>query len=98
MIDDIFKKDEIVNLLKENNVSMLGLFGSYARGEESEKSDIDIVIKFSKKNGLLSLIRLKRELSEIIGKQIDLITEGSISPYLRKNIMNELKVIYNAER
>ena len=98
MIEDIFKKDEIKDLLKSNNVTMLGLFGSYARGEESEESDIDFVIKFSKNNGLLSLIRLKRELSEILGEKVDLLTDKSISPYIRKNIMNDLKVIYNAER
>lgn len=98
MIEDYFKKDEIKDLLKKNDVTMLGLFGSYARGEESEESDIDFIIKFSKNNGLLSLVKLKRELSEILGKKVDLLTERSISPYIRKNIMNDLKVIYNAER
>jgi len=94
MIEDMFKKDEIKDLLKRNNVTMLGLFGSYARGEESEESDLDFIIKFSKNNGLLALIKLKRELSEILGKKVDLLTERSISPYIRKNIMNDLKVIF----
>ena len=98
MIEDLFKKERIKDLLKRNNVIMLGLFGSYARSEESEESDIDLIIKFSKNNGLLSLIKLKRELSEILGKKVDLLTENSISPYIRKNIMKDLKVIYNTER
>ena len=98
MVEDMFKKDEIKDLLKRNNVTMLGLFGSYARGEESEESDVDFIIEFSKNNGLLSLIKLKRELSEILGKKVDLLTERSISPYIRQNIMNDLKVIYSAER
>jgi uncharacterized protein len=98
MIEEIFKGEEFKSLLERNNVIMLGLFGSYARGEESEKSDIDFVIKFSKNNGLLLLVKLKRELSELFGKKVDLLTERSISPYIRENIMNDLKVMYNADR
>ncbi|HPG41764.1 MAG TPA: nucleotidyltransferase family protein [bacterium] len=96
MIEEIFTRKEVIDLLKKNNVAMLGLFGSYARGEQTETSDIDFVIRFSQSNGLLALIRLKRELSEILGKKVDLVTERSISPYIRKNIMDDLKVIYNA--
>jgi len=84
-------------MLKKNNVAMLGLFGSYAWGEQTESSDIDFVIRFSKSNGLLALIRLQRELSEILGKNVDLVTERSISPYIRKNIIDDLKVIYNTD-
>ena len=96
MIEEIFTRKDVIELLKKNNVAMVGLFGSYARGEQKETSDIDFVIRFSKSNGLLAFIRLKRELSEILGKNVDLVTERSISPYIRKNIMDDLKVIYNA--
>ena len=94
MIENIIQNDRMKDILKRNNVSMLGLFGSYSRGEESGNSDIDLLIKFSKKISLLAHIKLQRELSELLGKNVDLLTENSISPYLRENIMNDLRVVY----
>ena len=95
MIEELLQSSEVLDLLKKNNVSMLGLFGSHVRNEDSDKSDIDLLVKFSERTGLLSHVKLKRELSEILGKEVDLLTEKAISPYLRDNILNDLKVIYN---
>jgi len=97
MVERLIKNREVVELLKKNNVAMLGLFGSYARREETENSDLDFLIKFSKKTSLLGHIRLQRQLSEILDREVDLVTENSINPYLREKIMAELRVIYNAE-
>ena len=94
MLQEKLQSKEVIDLLKKNNVSMLGLFGSVARNEAGEHSDIDIVIKFSKQTGLFTHVRLKRELSEILGKDVDLLTEKSISPYFREDVLNDLKVIY----
>lgn len=98
MIENIIQSDRIKDTLQRNNVSWLGLLGSYSRGEEDNHSDIDLMVNFSKKISLLAHIKLQRELSELIGKKIDLITENSISPYMREKIMNDLKVIYDAKR
>ncbi|MBC8184112.1 nucleotidyltransferase family protein [candidate division KSB1 bacterium] len=97
MVEQLIKNKKVEDLLIRNNVAMLGLFGSYSRGEETENSDLDFLIKFSKRTSLLAHIRLQRQLSEILGREVDLITNNSISPYLREKIMNEVKVIYNAE-
>ena len=93
--EELLQSNEVLDLLKKNNVSMLGLFGSHVRNENNNKSDIDLLVKFSERTGLLSHVKLKRELSEILGMEVDLLTEKAISPYLRDNIMNDLKVIYN---
>jgi len=66
------------------------------RGEATESSDIDLFVKLSKPKSLLSLVRLERNLSEALGKKVDLLTEGAISPYLKDRILNELTVIYEA--
>ena len=73
---------------------MVGVFGSVARGEETESSDIDLLVKFSKRKSLLAIVKLERELSTALGKKVDLLTEAALSPYLREGILNELKVIY----
>ena len=73
---------------------MVGIFGSVARGEETESSDIDLLVKFSKRKSLLEIVKLEREISTALGRKVDLLTEAALSPYLREGILNELKVIY----
>ena len=79
----------IVPILKKNGVVKAGIFGSVARGEATGKSDIDIVIKQKGKKSLLDLVALERELKEKLGKNVDLLTYGGISPYLKNKILKE---------
>lgn len=88
---ELFEK--ISSFLKEEGAKKIAVFGSYARGEETPESDIDILVEFSETKSLLTLVRIKRELSEFLGVKVDLLTEGSISPYLIDGIKKEAKVI-----
>jgi predicted nucleotidyltransferase len=87
--------EDIVNYLKEKGAKKVAVFGSYARGEEKTESDIDIVVEFSEKKSLLELVKIERELSEILGIKVDLLTEKFISPYIIDDIKKEMKVIYS---
>lgn len=89
-------KERLKNICEKNDVILLALFGSFVRGEQKKKSDIDILVKFdaSKEKSLLDLIRLENELKEIFGRKVDLLTQESISPYLRNEILNSMKIIY----
>lgn len=91
---EILKK-KIVKVLKKNKVVRAGIFGSYARGEERENSDIDILIEIkAKKFSLLDLVGLQMELEKISKKKIDLLTYKEISPYMREDILKEeIKII-----
>jgi len=89
-------RNKIIEICRKNDIYMVGLFGSMARKEATETSDIDLLVKLSKPKSLLSLVKIERSLSEALGKKVDLLTEASISPYLRKRIIKELKVIYEA--
>lgn len=83
-------KKVIIPILKRNEVVQAGIFGSYARGEERKRSDLDLLIKFkSKKKNLLDLIRLERTLQETIGKKVDLLTYNSLHPLLKDRILQE---------
>lgn len=90
--EEIYKK--IASVLKEQGAKKIAVFGSYAKGEEKPESDIDIIVEFSEKKSLLELVRIERELSEILCKKVDLLTEKSISPYLIDEIKEEMEVIY----
>ena len=52
------------------------------------------MIKFSRRKSLLDIVKMERELSTVLGKKVDLLTEDAISPYLRDKVLSELKVIY----
>jgi len=90
--EEIFEK--VVQVLKNQGARKIAIFGSYARGEEKPESDIDIIVEFSERKSLLELVRIERELSEVLGIKIDLLTEKSISPYLIDTIRKEMEVIY----
>ena len=85
----------IIKYLRPFGAERIGIFGSYARMEDSLASDIDILVKFKETITLLQLAKIHRELSQILGKKVDLVTESSIkNERLRKYIYSDLKIIY----
>jgi len=89
---EIFEK--IGHILKGQGARKVAVFGSYVTGEQKPESDIDIIVEFSERKSLLELVRIERELSEVLGIKVDLLTEKSISPYLIDTIKKEMEVIY----
>lgn len=91
-----FDTQKLIAICRQNDVSKIGVFGSMARGEADEASDIDLLVEFSRRKSLLALVSLERMISAALGRKVDLLTEAAISPYLRDRIKNELQVIYEA--
>jgi len=90
MMISIQQQNIIKSVTKRYNPTLLGIFGSYARGEESEKSDLDILIDFDAKINLLELIGIEQELSELLGIKVDLITLRSVNASLKPYIESDL--------
>ena len=65
-------------------VILVSVFGSVARGEPDEQSDIGLVVSFSKRISLVQMVALERQFSDILGRKVDLLTEAAISPYLQE--------------
>ena len=88
-------KKPIVDVLKKHKIRKAGIFGSFARGEEKENSDIDILIDIGgRKFSLLDLISLEMELEKRLGKKIDLLTYAGINPHLKEYILkDEVRII-----
>ena len=82
-------KEKTIPILKEAGVIRSDLFGSYARGEQNDNSDIDILVELPKGNSLLDLVRLERKLTQTLGKTVELVTYKSISPLLEKYIKKD---------
>ena len=85
---------KVIGICRKYRVRKVALFGSFARGDAGPDSDIDLLITFYDRVGFLTLAKLERELSEVLHRIVDLLTEQSISPYLRDQILSEQKVIY----
>jgi uncharacterized protein len=84
-------KETILEHLKDYDPISVGIFGSYARGENKSKSDIDILVKFKKAPSLLTVIRLENELSEVLGIKVDLVTSGAIkNKRIKKSIQRDI--------
>jgi len=88
-------KEIIINTLQEYNPVMIGIFGSYARNENSNSSDIDILVKFNSTLSLLQLVHVENLISQKLGIKVDLVTEGAIKNVIvKENIEKDLQIIY----
>lgn len=85
----------IISMLQEYNPVKIGIFGSYARNENRQSSDIDILVKFKSALSLLQLVHVERMISQKLGIKVDLVTEGAIkNKIVKENIKKDLQIIY----
>lgn len=90
-IKEKLKKSE--QFLKERfSVKKIGIFGSYSRGEQTKKSDIDILVEFIEEPSLFEFMDLEDYLKKLLRTKIDLVMKDSLKPYIGKHILEE--VIY----
>lgn len=87
--------EKVIEVCRAHGTRRIALFGSFVRGEAGPDSDVDLIVDFDRPTGFLALVRLERELSEVLGRKVDLLTEKGISPHLRDRILNEQQVIYD---
>jgi uncharacterized protein len=84
-------KNIILNHLKGFDPIKVGIFGSYARGDNKKGSDLDILVEFKEAPSLLTLIKLENDLSEILGVKVDLVTTGALkNKRIKKSIQKDL--------
>jgi uncharacterized protein len=79
-------------LKKTYKVEDLGIFGSVARGDNTDISDIDVLVRFVQPIGMFTFIELENYLSRIFGKKVDLVTPRALKPEIKDDILQE--VIY----
>lgn len=84
------QKNIIKKTTQKFQPTLIGIFGSYARGEQIESSDLDILIDFDGTINLLELIGLEQELTDLLGVKVDLVTLKSVHPSLKPYIDSDL--------
>ena len=90
------RRDDILQALRDSRslldafgVARLSLFGSFARDQGRDDSDVDLLVEFNRPIGLFEFVRLQRELGERIGRRVELVTPAALKPQLREMILRE---------
>ena len=87
-------RQNILPFIDEYGIKRVGVFGSLARGEATESSDIDLVFDFQKEFGLIALSGLKIALEEKLDKKVDIVEFSSLDPSISESIKDEVVMIY----
>lgn len=80
-------------LAKKYYVSKIGIFGSYAKNQQTKKSDIDILVDFFSPISLFEFIDLEEDLSSLLKVKVDLVSRKALKPYIGKRILNEVQMV-----
>jgi uncharacterized protein len=82
-------REDIARIASEHGARNVRVFGSAGRGEAGEGSDLDLLVEMSEGRNLLDLVALSNELEDALGIEVDVLSEGGLSPYLRERILDE---------
>lgn len=91
-IQDI--KQKTMPIFEEYGITYAALFGSFARGEETKHSDVDLLVHLGKPMGMFAYMEFLDGLEKSLGKKVDVVTEGSLNKHVRPYITSDIKILY----
>ena len=83
------KREEVLRIAAEHGARNVRVFGSAARGEATETSDLDFLVEMEPERSLLDLTALRNDLMDLLGREVDVVTEDSLYWLLRRKILRE---------
>ncbi|MHB0876447.1 MAG: nucleotidyltransferase family protein [Anaerolineae bacterium] len=88
----------LAEICRRYEVSELSVFGSVLRDDFRETSDIDVLVEFEPDAsiGLIEYVRLQRELSELFGRKVDLVSKQGLKPLIREHVLAQARMVYAA--
>ncbi len=91
-----YDEEALADLCLRHRVRRLDLFGSRAKGTAGDGSDVDLLVEFEPGHvpGLLGFIALQQELADLLGDEVDLVSSGGLSPYMRDEILASRSLLY----
>jgi predicted nucleotidyltransferase len=89
-------KEKILKICEGNDISFMVIFGSFIKGQENKRSDIDIAIEFSDKShkDLFDLLHIEDKLRKIFGRKVDLGIFSAIKPHIIEDVKKQMRIIY----
>ena len=90
-------KEKVAEFCRGNHIRKLAFFGSVLRDDFTPESDVDVLVEFEPGHTPgLRFFRMEEELSELIGRKVDLNTPAFLSPYFRQEVLKEAEALYVA--
>lgn len=83
------EREEILRIAASHGAQNVRVFGSLARGEAGPNSDIDILLELNPGRSLLDIVAIKQDLEDLIGCEVDVVTEAAVSPNIRGQVLSE---------
>jgi predicted nucleotidyltransferase len=95
-VEQFIPKNSLSRFCRKNHIRKISLFGSALRGEMGPDSDVDLLVEFVPGHipGLIKLAGMEIELTEMVGRKVDLRTAQELSRYFREEVVNMAEVIY----
>lgn len=84
---------QVIPILKQHDIKRAALFGSFARGEQTRKSDLDVLVEFRGSKSLLDLVALKQDLENKTGRKVDVLTYHALHSAIHDRILSEQVVL-----
>lgn len=91
-MDNITSK--IIPILKNYNVKKAAIFGSYVRNEQTDQSDIDILVDLPEHLSLIDVIAIQQDIEDSTGKNVDLVEYEALKPAIRSSVLSQAQVFY----
>ena len=82
---------DIHRIARSHGVSRVRVFGSHASGRARRSSDVDLLVTLRSDRDLLDLVDFKLDVQDLLGCDVDVVTEKGLSPYLRRTILRTAK-------
>lgn len=82
-------RSEILELAARHGVRNVRVFGSVARGDDRPDSDVDVLVDVAPGRSLLDVIGFEQDLSDLLERRVEVLTDGGLSPYLQRRILQE---------
>jgi predicted nucleotidyltransferase len=97
-LEQKMSKEKLTDFCRRNHIKKLSVFGPIIRGQLQPDSEIDILVEFERDRtpGLFSIIRMEMELTEVIGRKVDLRTPEDLSQYFRDEVMRDAELQYQS--
>lgn len=87
--DVLEKREEILAIAARHGARRVRVFGSVARGEETRSSDLDLLVEFEPGRSLLDQIALAQDLKDLLGREVDVVTEKGLHWYVKERVCRE---------
>ncbi len=86
-------REVILRTARDHGAEQVSLFGSTVRGEARPDSDVDLLVRLEPHRSLLDLVAIKQDMEDLLGCEVDVVTEASLSPYIRDAVLKEAVIL-----